>query len=126
MDRLQPCQGIGDVGAKRDAHQENCACPRPPRHAHGDRRRGDQAFVRQFALHVEVAAQRTGADGEDDVVHRGAIDQAHPDRPEVVEGEAARVEHAVRRHLGVEARHREFVRAADELADEGAPPPSSA
>jgi hypothetical protein len=61
--------------------------------AHGDWCRRDQAFVRQFALQIEVAAQAAGAHGEHNVIDRGAIGQT-ANGFEILQRKAPRFEHA--------------------------------
>ncbi|MFO1426187.1 MAG: hypothetical protein U1F11_04270 [Steroidobacteraceae bacterium] len=65
----------------------------------------------------EVAAQRTAADREDHVVERRAAHQ-RADLLALADLEAARVEHAVRRDLGIEARARVVVGMAERVADQ--------
>jgi hypothetical protein len=120
VDRLQALDRVGDVGADFEPH--------PGKHrlallfslaVHGNRRRGDQALLGQFALHVQVAAQAAGTHRQHHVVDRGAIGEA-ADGLEVRQRETARLEHAMRRDFAVEACHRKLVRAADEFAGKGA------
>ena len=81
-----------------------------------DRRDRHQAGGRQFVVKLEVAPQCTAADREHHVVHRRTPYQP-ADLAELLQREAARLEHAVRRDLGIEARDRLPLRMQEGVAD---------
>ena len=116
VDQRQPLQRVGDVGAQGHAQPGQLgAAAAPALRAHVERCHRGQAGVGQFAVEVQVAAQRAAAHRQHGVVDGGAGHRA-ADGLEFVEREAARLEHAVRRDHRVEARRRQLVRPQQQVA----------
>jgi hypothetical protein len=117
VNRAQPAHRVIDLGAERHAHHAETGGAAGTLVRIADRQRRDRhhARARQLVVGHQVAAQRPAADGEHGIVDRGTRDEA-AHLLELVDREAAGLEHAMRRHLGVEARDRQALRVQPELA----------
>ena len=113
----QPTHRILDLGPERHAQQADAAAARSARVgvADRDRRDRDEARPGQLVVREEVAPERAAADGKHRVVDRRARHEL-ADALELVDREAARLEHAVRRDLAVEARDRQAIRVQPHFA----------
>ena len=117
LDRSQAFHRVLDLGAESDAdHAEVGPLRAVGVRPHRQRRRRHEAVARQFLVRVQVAAQGSAAHGEHGVVDRRARHE-RTDALEVLDQEAPRLEHAVRRHLGVEARDGHVLLAEPHVAE---------
>ena len=103
-DGLQPLHRVGDIGADGDRHGGDLVAGGFLRRcrADGDWRHRHHGIRRQLFLVLEIFAQGAAADRQHHVVDGGA-GYGGADEFEIIEREAAAVEHPVRRHAGIEA-----------------------